>query len=153
MNEQSWQEVFDYANTSDSETNHLTPMDMLSISSNATSPLAKKKIYSAKNCAQSVFAVQALENQSANQPIENKTLMIRTRKEPHLYLSLCYGDLKLQLSPGSGSFWLCVKRGGWYGFRNTVSGTYLCRGLTTIGTDTICMGSRSHAPSEYFYDR
>ncbi|EHK44172.1 hypothetical protein TRIATDRAFT_37677 [Trichoderma atroviride IMI 206040] len=94
-----------------------------------------------------VFAVQALTNQPIYHAIENKSLMIRTRKEPHLYLSLCYGELKLLPKPGSGSFWDCVRTSGWYGFRNTVSGTYLHINGTA---NTICAEQRQRLGSNYF---
>lgn len=145
MDEQSWQEVSDYTSTNASEKNNLTPMDTLSIASMSI-PLRGRKMSQDDHHARSVFAVQALENLPVNQPIENRSLMIRTRQEPHLYLSLCYGELKLSLKPGSGSFWYCVRTGGWYSFCNTVSGTYLGYDVTNIK----CAGQRPLSPNEYF---
>ncbi|KAL7948061.1 hypothetical protein V8C42DRAFT_316571 [Trichoderma barbatum] len=60
-------------------------------------------------------------------PKAGKTFMIRTRAEPHYILTLEDGELRLLRKPtlGGGSFWHCVKRSGWYSFRNSVAGTYL----------------------------
>lgn len=88
----------------------------------------------------SVSLVQALENP----PIKNKPLLIRTRKEPNLYLTLCDGELLLIPNPRGGSFWYCVRKAGWYGFRNTVSGTY----LGSDASSSIC--ARQHSFSEFF---
>ncbi|KAL7899561.1 hypothetical protein HDV64DRAFT_211817 [Trichoderma sp. TUCIM 5745] len=54
------------------------------------------------------------------QPTDNGPLLIRTRQKPHLFLSLCYGELKVLHAPASGSYWECVKRQGWFGLRSTV---------------------------------
>ncbi|PTB44196.1 hypothetical protein M441DRAFT_109085, partial [Trichoderma asperellum CBS 433.97] len=59
--------------------------------------------------------------------IADRTFLIRSREEPHLLVTVCSGVLKClpELNSGGGSFWSCVKKDGWYGFRNTVSGAYL----------------------------
>ncbi|PTB46544.1 uncharacterized protein TrAFT101_004004 [Trichoderma asperellum] len=59
--------------------------------------------------------------------VANRSFMIRTRQKPHLYLTLEHGELKLleNITVGGGWLWYCFKNCGWYGFRNTVSGTYL----------------------------
>ncbi|KAM0466155.1 hypothetical protein ACHAPV_001109 [Trichoderma viride] len=150
MDEQSWQEVSDYTSTSASEEIILTPMDTLSTVS-VSIPLRGREMSQDDHHARSAFAVQALENPPANQPIENRSLMIRTRKEPHLYLSLRYGELRLLLKPASGSFWYCFRKGGWYIFRNSVSGTYLGRGTAnTASANTLCAGQGPLSPSKYF---
>lgn len=142
MDEQSWQEVADYKSTSGSETNNNTPMATLSTTSE-TMPLRRRGTSQDDHDTPSASPVQALENR----PIENVPLLIRTRKEPQLYLSLCDGEIQLlpKPSPSSGSFWYCVRMGGWYGFRNTVSGTYL--GYNPYSS--ICAIERQQSSSEY----
>ncbi|KAM0246072.1 hypothetical protein ACHAQJ_010369 [Trichoderma viride] len=68
-------------------------------------------------------AVRAVEHH----PIAGKTFIIRTRQEPHRILTLTNGALEFlsRPFPSSGIFWQCVTTEGWYGFKNTVSGTYL----------------------------
>lgn len=86
---------------------------------------------------------QALENQ----PLKDIPILIRTRKEPQLYLTLCDGEVRLlpKPSPAGGSFWYCVRNGGWCGFRNTASGTYL--GITN--SISICARQRQQSSREY----
>lgn len=143
MDEQSWQEVADYNSTSGSENNNNTPTATLSTTSESM-PLRRRKTSQDDHNTRSVSPVQALENR----PIENVLLLIRTRKVPHFYLTLCNGEVELLSKPGpsGGSFWYCVRNGGWYGFRNTVSGTYL--GLNS--SMSICARQRQQSPNEYF---
>lgn len=150
MDGQSWQEVPDYTSISASENNDTTPMDTLSIASTAI-PSRGRETFQDNPQARSIFAAQALEIQPVNQRIENRHLMIRTREEPHLYLGLYYGDLKLSLRPEPGSDWYCERKGGWYGFCNTISGTYLGHGAAnTAFAGTICAAQRFLSPSGYF---
>ncbi|PON27304.1 hypothetical protein TGAM01_v203685 [Trichoderma gamsii] len=60
-------------------------------------------------------------------PIANRPCMIRTKQAPHRYLILVDGKLRLVGSDEirGGWLWHCLKNRGWYGFRNTASGTYL----------------------------
>lgn len=60
-------------------------------------------------------------------PAADRTFMIRTKQQPHRHLSLENGELKLleSVEAGGGWLWHCFKNCGWFGFRNTVSGTYL----------------------------
>ncbi|RFU75747.1 dynamin family [Trichoderma arundinaceum] len=60
-------------------------------------------------------------------PKAHRSFMIRMRQPPHHIIALENGELKMldKLSVGSGWLWHCDKKDGWYGFRNTVSGTYL----------------------------
>lgn len=60
-------------------------------------------------------------------PVANRSSIIRTRQKPHRYLTLDHGHLKLleSITAGGGWLWHCFKNCGWYGFRNTVSGTHL----------------------------
>lgn len=142
MEQQSWQEVYDFTSTSSSANNTPAPT-ILSIASEAM-PLRGRDISQDEN-ARATPAVQVLDNP----PIADRPLMIRTKEDPHLYLSLCYGYVKLlpKPIPSGGSFWYCVKKGGWYGFRNTVSGTFL--GHNADG-DSICATQGFHSADEYF---
>jgi hypothetical protein len=71
-------------------------------------------------------------------PAANRSCMIRTRQKPHRYLILEDGVLELSenLQVGGGWLWHCCKDRGWYGFRNTASGTYLghewCSGIRKL---------------------
>ncbi|TFB05858.1 hypothetical protein CCMA1212_001988 [Trichoderma ghanense] len=71
----------------------------------------------------SSFSVRRAEHH----PKANKHFMIRERQAPHRIVTLSHGSVKLIDKPsvGGGWLWLCVKKGGWYGFINTVSNTYL----------------------------
>ncbi|KAL6908748.1 hypothetical protein GGI43DRAFT_393534 [Trichoderma evansii] len=81
-------------------------------------------------------------------PVANNSFMIRTRQNPHLYLTLENDELKVQdtLPPGGGWLWNCVKNCGWYGVRNTASGTYL--GHDRKGN--IVAKAPHHKDNEYF---
>lgn len=50
------------------------------------------------------------------------------------------------LPPGAGWLWNCVKKCGWYGFRNTASGTYLGRD----NEGNIVANAPHHIHWEYF---
>ncbi|KAK1240720.1 hypothetical protein MKX07_006153 [Trichoderma sp. CBMAI-0711] len=71
----------------------------------------------------SSFSIRRAEHH----PKANKHFMIRERQAPHRIVTLSHGRVKLIDKPsiGGGWLWLCVKSGGWYGFVNTVSNTYL----------------------------
>lgn len=143
MEQQPWQEVYDFIGTNSSANNTPTPTATLSTVSEAM-PLRERNISQDDHNARSTPTVQVLENP----PIANRPLMIRTKKDPHLYITLCDGEVKLLPNPTStdGSFWYCVRTGGWYGFRNTVSGTFL--GRHTAGS--IYAAQRFHSANEYF---
>jgi hypothetical protein len=83
-----------------------------------------------------------------HQPVAGKTFIIRTRKEPHLALTLRGGVLVLlpEIIPGNGAFWNCYKKDGWYGFENSVSGTYLGH----ENDDKIHAKTFNHKSHEYF---
>ncbi|RFU74592.1 dynamin family [Trichoderma arundinaceum] len=81
-------------------------------------------------------------------PKVGKTFLIRTRHEPHFILAFENGGLKLLSKPslGGGYFWHCMKRNGWYTFRNTVTGSY----LNYDGQGKICARQPHHKRHEYF---
>ncbi|KAL7924804.1 hypothetical protein ACQKWADRAFT_285993 [Trichoderma austrokoningii] len=59
------------------------------------------------------------------QPGDKGPYLVRTRQEPRLFLSLCYGELQFLPIPTAGSYWKCTRKDGWFGLRNTVSGRYI----------------------------
>ncbi|KAL7924805.1 hypothetical protein ACQKWADRAFT_285994 [Trichoderma austrokoningii] len=136
------QEEYDGTSTNGSENNNPTPTATLSIASESI-PLRKKETSQDDFNARSISVVQAVENR----PIENTPLLIRTRKEPHLYLAICDGQLELlsKLVPSNGNFWYCARKGAWYGFRNTVTGCYI-----GMGYNTICQMGSHHTSMGYF---
>ncbi|PTB40530.1 uncharacterized protein TrAFT101_005711 [Trichoderma asperellum] len=142
MGENSWEEVIS-TSTSSSTGECPTPADALSTMSD-TIVIREKETDKDKRNAIALPPSKAVENQ----PLADKSLMIRTTQEPHRILTLCNGELKFLSKPipGGGAFWHCVKKDGWYGFRNTVSGAYL--GHDTKGKITAT--KPQHESDEYF---
>lgn len=132
----------DGTSTIGSENNNPTPTATLSIASEPMS-LRSREISQDDLNARSISVVQPLENR----PIENTPLLIRTRKEPHLYLTICDGELLIlpEINPNGGNFWYCTRKDAWYGFRNTVTGCYIGTGYTTI-----CQLGSHHTSAGYF---
>ncbi|KAK5990130.1 hypothetical protein PT974_08396 [Cladobotryum mycophilum] len=60
-------------------------------------------------------------------PQEGKTFIIRSHDERKMVIELLNGapQVESEQAAGAGIAWRCVKRQGWYGFINTVSGAYL----------------------------
>lgn len=76
-----------------------------------------------KDDGSSILTIQSVEHH----PKAGKQFMIRERQEPHRIIALLFGELVLidEQSTAQGWLWKCVKKSGWYGFRNVVSGSYL----------------------------
>lgn len=108
MYEKSWQEVPDDTSTE----NRPTPTTTPSTSSESMPRRGKGK---QKN------DISRLELQ----PGDGGPFLIRTRQKPHLFLSLSYGELEILHLATGGSYWECVKKDGWFGLRNTVSGRFI----------------------------
>lgn len=53
--------------------------------------------------------------------------MICLKDDPDYVITLTDGQLQLEkgLRPGGGWVWKCIQTRGWFGFRNSVSGTYI----------------------------
>lgn len=117
MDDQSWQEVYDF--TSSSASNIPTPTSTLSTISEPISANILKD-------DQDMRPID-LKLAFQNPPIADELFLIRSREKPHLLLTICGGEPKCIPKPiaGGGSFWHCYKKNNWYLFRNTVSGTYL----------------------------
>jgi hypothetical protein len=111
MDEQSWQEVPDDTSTE----NFPTPATTHSTVSESM-PLRGNDMQKDNDSSHMEF-----------QPRDNGPLLIRTRQKPHLFLSVCYGVMRLLPTPAGGSYWRCVKKQGWFGLRSTVSGRYISR--------------------------
>ncbi|UKZ51896.1 hypothetical protein TrVGV298_005661 [Trichoderma virens] len=81
-------------------------------------------------------------------PKNGRHFMIRERQHPHRILSLRLGEIILtdQQCPALGWLWMCVKKSGWYGFQNAVSGTYLGHN----GRNKIHAAMPHHKSHEYF---
>ncbi|PTB58441.1 hypothetical protein M431DRAFT_505941 [Trichoderma harzianum CBS 226.95] len=137
MDDQSWQEVYDF--TSSSASKIPTPTGTLSTISEPISAINLKDDQDLRP----IDLTLAFQNP----PIEGRKFLIRTREEPHRILTVCNGNVRclLQPIPGGGSIWHCHKKFGWLGLRNTVSGTYL--GHDNDGT--ICAKRASHWINEY----
>ncbi|KAL7909533.1 hypothetical protein GGI35DRAFT_479798 [Trichoderma velutinum] len=92
----------------------------------------------------SILTIQSVEHH----PKAGKQFMIRERQEPHRIIALLFGDLILHdgQSPATGWLWKCVKKSGWYGFRNVVSGSYLGHN----GQSKIQAVMPHHKSHEYF---
>lgn len=135
MAEHAWEEVIASTTISSSADNPRTP---------STTTMSESMPLRDKDKDEHASAVLTIENL----PIPGKSLMIRTRKEPHLILTLCSGELKFLRKPipGGGCFWQCVKKDGWLGFRNTVSGTYLGHD----GQGKLYAKQSHHEPFEHF---
>lgn len=142
MSENSWEEVIS-TSTSSLTGDCLTPKDTLSTMSGPIA-IREKETDKHKPDVSALPPSKPVENQ----PLADKSLMIRTTQEPHRILTLCSGELKFLSKPipGGGAFWRCVKKDGWYGFRNTVSGAYL--GHDTQGK--IRATQLHHKSDEYF---
>ncbi|KAL7931315.1 hypothetical protein V8C35DRAFT_114738 [Trichoderma chlorosporum] len=84
-------------------------------------------------------------------PIAGKSFMIRTRNEPRRILTLKGGQLEFleKPIPGGGAFWHCHEMDNWYGFCNTVSGTYLGHN----GESKVVATNDRHEITEYFVTR
>ncbi|RFU78027.1 hypothetical protein TARUN_4183 [Trichoderma arundinaceum] len=97
-----------------------------------------------KDDSSSVITIQSVEHH----PKADKSFVIRERREPHRIMALENGELKILSDPfaGGGWLWNCVKKAGWYGFRNTVSGTYLGHN----GQQKIVAIAPHHKSHEYF---
>ncbi|KAL6690489.1 hypothetical protein J3F84DRAFT_353388 [Trichoderma pleuroticola] len=97
-----------------------------------------------KDDGSSVLTIQSVEHH----PIAGKNFMIQEKQKPHRIITLLYGDLVLmdEQVPALGWLWKCVKRLGWYGFRNVVSGSYLGHD----GHSKIHAVMSHHEPFEYF---
>ncbi|KAL6811025.1 hypothetical protein GGI42DRAFT_206089 [Trichoderma sp. SZMC 28013] len=76
-----------------------------------------------KDDGSSILTIQSVEHH----PKAGKQFMIREKQKPHRIITLSFGDLVLmdEQSAAQGWLWQCVKKSGWYGFRNVVSGSYL----------------------------
>lgn len=92
----------------------------------------------------SVLTVQSVEHH----PKPDRSFIIRERQAPYRIIGLDNGELKPRKGPSTGGGWLwqCVKKAGWYGFRNTVSGTYLGHN----GQSKIVAVAPHHKSHEYF---
>ncbi|EHK19479.1 uncharacterized protein TRIVIDRAFT_121509, partial [Trichoderma virens Gv29-8] len=60
-------------------------------------------------------------------PVSGSSYIIRTTKKPHRILGLKNGQTEVleKPIPGGGNLWHCHDKNNWYGFCNSVSGTYL----------------------------
>ncbi|KAK1248637.1 hypothetical protein MKX08_006857 [Trichoderma sp. CBMAI-0020] len=123
MDEQSWKEVPDDTSTSTSTENRPTPTTTPSTGSES-------------------------KHRRELQPGDGGLFLIRTRQEPHLYLSLSYGKLEILPLPTGGSYWECVKKDGWFGLRNTVSGGF----ISHDNKGRICVKDQYLTSHEYFTD-
>ncbi|KAH8127206.1 hypothetical protein FP744_10007467 [Trichoderma asperellum] len=144
MDEQSWQEVSDFASTSSSTDNIPTPTSTLSTISEPM-PLPEKDILKIDQKLRPIDLIRA--RNIGNQSIADRTFLIRSREEPHLFITVCNGAVKClpKPIPGGGSFWRCFKKDGWDGLRNTVSGGYL--GLDN--PDETCAKQPRQSANEY----
>ncbi|KAL7930414.1 hypothetical protein V8C35DRAFT_163430 [Trichoderma chlorosporum] len=68
-----------------------------------------------------------IARQVEHHPKAGKSLMIRARAEPHYILTVDDGEVKLLSKPslGGGYLWHCIRRNGWFAFRNSVTGIHL----------------------------
>ncbi|KAH0527993.1 hypothetical protein TsFJ059_002907 [Trichoderma semiorbis] len=76
-----------------------------------------------KDDGSSILTIQSVEHH----PKADKFFMIREKQKPHRIITLFFGDLVLveDQFAAQGWLWKCVKKSGWYGFQNMVSGAYL----------------------------
>ncbi|PQE22004.1 Phenazine biosynthesis protein [Rutstroemia sp. NJR-2017a BBW] len=83
-------------------------------------------------------------------PWAGETYMICDRKKRRI-ITLTNGKLQLEdkVAAGGGSHWICIDNNGWFGFRNSVSGTFM--GHDARGK-FICKVSH-HKPHEWFFPR
>ncbi|KAH6611027.1 hypothetical protein Trco_001047 [Trichoderma cornu-damae] len=97
-----------------------------------------------KDDSSSVITIQSVEHH----PKADRSFVIRERREPHRVVALENGELKIVNDPsvGGGWLWQCVKKSGWYGFRNTASGTYLGHN----GQQKIVAVAPHHKAHEFF---
>lgn len=109
MDEQHWQELVDDTSTENSPTPTTTHSTV-----SESMPIREKDTQKDDDKPRLEF-----------QPGDKGPFLIRTRQEPHLYLSLCYGELKFLPFPTAGSYWKCPRQNGWFGLRNSVSGRYI----------------------------
>ena len=83
-------------------------------------------------------------------PWPNKTLLIRNHETQRI-VTLLNGQLKassLREAEG-GCRWMCIERDGWFGFRNTVSGTHIGHN----GKGAYIANVKHHKDYEYFSTR
>lgn len=89
-------------------------------------------------------------------PCPGKVFMIHLRDTDKV-ITINEGEVVLQsqgeTEPGGGWYWACVEKGNWFGFRNTVSGSYLGHnGKSGLHASAIhhkahqflCVGHHSH---------
>lgn len=110
-----------------------------------TSSTTADAIFTDENDADTLFGTFSNKE---HHPIANKPCMIRTKQKTHRYLILEDGKLRLVESDEirGGWLWHCLKNRGWYGFRNTASGTYLGHngGNDWCSTKTKLLANASH---------
>lgn len=137
MNESTW-EIASVVTTNS--------IDSSSSSSSSDTPMSETIRIITEDA--SSFSIRRAEHH----PKANKHFMIRERQAPHRIVTLSHGRVKLIDKPsiGGGWLWLCVKNGGWYGFVNTVSNTYL--GHTNEG-DIIASALQHLSHESFVVDR
>ncbi|KAL7950525.1 hypothetical protein V8C42DRAFT_306782 [Trichoderma barbatum] len=117
MKESTWEGAS--ATTTNSGDDCLTP------TSSIMSEPAKLEPAIIKDDKSSTLAIRSVEHH----PKDKKAVMIRERQEPRRMIALLSGQVRLMdpkyMTYGVGWQWICVKKNGWYVFRNTASGTCL----------------------------
>lgn len=85
-------------------------------------------------------------------PWPGKTYKIRHRESRRL-ITLAEGTLRLQLPEATkatgGTYWFCAENNGWWGFRNSISGTYIGYSVITSVDYTATTGRFTANTQQY----